>query len=246
MADRYFVDEPIAAETAGLTGGEAHHLIHVLRAKPGGEVILFDGGGSEYLARIERVGRTDVSLAIVERRSVDLELPARLILGVALPKGDRQKWLVEKAVELGVARLVPLETERSVAQPSAEAGRRLRRAVIEAAKQCGRNRLMEIAAGESLATYLQSAPSSAAAGASTCWLAHPSGGALRSSLEQLGPVEVPTESWLAIGPEGGFTEAEVELARWHAWQVVSLGRRILRIETAACHLVANLAARWEN
>ena len=100
-------------------------MIHVLRAKPGLEVILFDGSGLEFLARVERIERATVRLAVLERRAVDRESPLRLTLGVALPKGDRQRRLIEKATELGVARLVPLVTARSVAQPTAESLRRL-------------------------------------------------------------------------------------------------------------------------
>ena len=115
-----------------------------MRATPGTQVTLFDGSGDEFAAAVDRVGRSEVELAILSRESINRELPFALTLGVALPKGDRQKWLVEKAVELGVARIVPLRTQRSVAQPVEQALVRLRRAVIEASKQCGRNRLLQI------------------------------------------------------------------------------------------------------
>ena len=116
-----------------------------MRAKAGTRVTLFDGSGWEFDAVVQRTGRSEVELAIAGRQEIDREARIAVTLGVALPKGDRQKWLVEKVVELGVARLVPLETERGVAQPVENALERLRRGVIEASKQCGRNRLMEIA-----------------------------------------------------------------------------------------------------
>ena len=153
MSQRFFVSSPIVGERATLTDAEAHHLIHVMRAIAGDEVTLFDGSGCEFAARIESIGRSEVELTIIERRAVDRELPLRLTLAVALPKGDRQQVLVEKATELGVAGLVPLVTQRGVAQPSDSALNRLRRAAIEAAKQCGRNRLMEIAAPASWSDY---------------------------------------------------------------------------------------------
>jgi 16S rRNA (uracil1498-N3)-methyltransferase len=168
MADRYFVESPISGDRAVLVGQEAHHLAHVMRAKPGTEVTLFDGSGAEFAARVLRVNRAEVELAVVGRQEVDRELPLELVLAVALPKGDRQKWLVEKAVELGVARLVPLATARSVAEPAETALKRLRRTVIEASKQCGRNRLMEIAAPEDWAGLLE-----ATAGAPCRLLVHP-------------------------------------------------------------------------
>ena len=144
MADRYYVDTPITGTTAQLTGHEAHHLAHVMRAKSGTEVTVFDGSGAEFSATVARVGRAEIELKVTARHEVDRELPLLLTLGVALPKGDRQRWLVEKATELGVARIVPLLTERSNDRESPAALDKLRRAVIEASKQCGRNRLLEI------------------------------------------------------------------------------------------------------
>src|SRR6185295_11319983 len=145
MSERFFSPHPITAGCMMLDGPEAHHLLHVMRAAVGDEVTLFDGTGAEFKATVETLRRADAELRIVERREIDRELPFALAVGVALPKGDRQKWLVEKLTELGVTTLVPLITERCVAQPAAAAVERLRRSVIEAAKQCGRNRLMKIA-----------------------------------------------------------------------------------------------------
>ena len=233
MADRYFVETPIAGPRALLVGDEAHHLLHVMRAKPGQQVTVFDGSGAEFAARVERLGRSEIELAVGDRIGVDRESPLKLMLAVALPKGDRQRWLVEKAVELGVARLVPLETSRGVAQPVEKALGRLRRTVIEASKQCGRNRLMEIGEPQ---TWLAFAGAAAPADCLRVF-ADPSGEAklsdvLRNRLE-LGDVQA------AIGPEGGWTEAELGLARAHGWQIVGLGPRILRVETAALAIAAN-------
>ena len=141
MARRCYSETPIDGDQATLDGSEAHHLLHVLRAAPGMSVTLFDGSGCEFDAEVTACKRSTVELAITERREVDRELPQPLVLGVALPKGDRQRWIIEKSVELGVTRLVPLITERSEKQ----GGDKLGRYVIEASKQCGRNRLMEIA-----------------------------------------------------------------------------------------------------
>jgi len=242
-----------------LAGHEAHHLIHVMRAKPGDRVVLFDGSGAEFTARLERVGRTTAELSILSRDEVDRELPVQLTVGAALPKGDRGKWLVEKAVELGVRRLVPLLTARSVARAGPKALSRLRRTVIEASKQCGRNRLMEITPPQVWPDFVaatQSAPCRL--------LAHPGGQAserLHSELSQStaireGPPLPDREGTsaccfpeslslrrfdaavLAVGPEGGFTSDEVALAAAAGWRLVDLGPRILRIETAAILLIA--------
>src|ERR1700759_1838130 len=118
MSDRFFISDPIRGDAVTLSGADAHHLAHVMRAEVGETVTLFDGSGSELLARIQSIGKREVELTIVERREVNRESATKLTLAVALPKGDRQRWLVEKAVELGVHALVPLETERGVAQPT--------------------------------------------------------------------------------------------------------------------------------
>lgn len=236
MADRFFVDSPIRGETVVVSGPEAHHLAHVMRATPGGKVRLFDGTGVEYIARVVSIARREVHLAILSAERVDRELALDLTLGAPLPKGDRQKWLVEKAVELGVRRLVPLRTARAVAQPRAQAVARLRRAVIEASKQCGRNRLMDIGEPMDWAAFL-------ALGVGRCCrlVAHPAAGASTAGCPHhpLWPAQTPPEQVLmAIGPEGGFTADEVAQAVAAGWQTIDLGPRILRVETAAILLVA--------
>jgi 16S rRNA (uracil1498-N3)-methyltransferase len=208
-----------------------------MRCKPGDRVVLFDGTGAEFSAQVEEVGRADVRLAILARHPLDRELPVPLTLGVALPKGERQKWLVEKAVELGVGRLVPLRTSRSVAQPVEQALARLCRTVIEASKQCGRNRLMEITEPQDWADFVE-----ASREAPLRILAHPDARSRPSKprvAEDLwGEADPPSAVHLAVGPEGGFTSEEIALATAAGWRAVSLGPRILRIETAALLLVA--------
>src|SRR5262249_38509824 len=156
-----------------------------------------------------------------------------LVLGLPLPKGDRQKWIVEKAVELGVTRLTPLVTERSVATHEKHAGAKLGRYVIEASKQCGRNRLMEIGESQSWVDWLVGPAREAAQGNRVQRLiGHPGGRAL-SSLKP----SAATPTYVAVGPEGGLSEIEVAAAEKAGWQLVDLGPRILRIETAAFALV---------
>jgi 16S rRNA (uracil1498-N3)-methyltransferase len=208
-----------------------------MRAKCGTQVVLFDGSGAEFPAEVEKVGRSNVELKILAREVVDRELPFSIALGVALPKGDRQKWLVEKAVELGVGKLIPLKTERGVAQPVDQALDRLRRAVIEASKQCGRNRLMEIERPQTWEDFIERS-----AGEPARFLAHPQDDP-RGSIS-LPRVERPHNVYLAIGPEGGFAPVEVERAAEAGWRMVDLGRRILRIETAAFFLTALVAERY--
>ncbi|NOY40419.1 MAG: 16S rRNA (uracil(1498)-N(3))-methyltransferase [Planctomycetes bacterium] len=224
MADRYYCAEPIQGSSVTLSGSEAHHLLHVMRAQPGLELVLFDGCGGEYRAEVVRCKRSTVELVVGPQQEIERELPFALTLAVALPKGDRQRWLIEKAVELGVTRLVPLRTARSVGNPKPE---RLNRYVIEASKQCGRNRLMELASAcgwdefETIETR------------GSRVFAHPGG----VPFGQIGH-DGTSDLTIAVGPEGGFTDEEAASAEGAGWAVVGLGSRILRIETAAVALVA--------
>ena len=97
---RFYVETPVSSNKAYLAGSEAHHLIHVLRASVGMEVVLIDGSGAEFDARVLRIDRRGVELEVITRQAIDRELSFPFTLGVTLPKGDRQRWLVEKAVEL--------------------------------------------------------------------------------------------------------------------------------------------------
>ncbi|QEG37904.1 RsmE family RNA methyltransferase [Bythopirellula goksoeyrii] len=229
MKDRYFSETPLSGESVTLQGSEAHHLLHVMRAEPGLEVVVFDGLGGEWSAEIACLGRAEVELTLQEHAAIERENSAEISLAVPLPKGDRQRWLIEKCVELGVTHLIPLTTARST-KNSAEASAKLTRYVIEASKQCGRNRLMQIEQPQSWSTL-------AACGlAPLRVLAHPNGAPLSE-------IETGDSVLLAVGPEGGFTDTEISLAVESNWQVVSLGERILRIETAALAMVSQWVLR---
>ncbi|MHB8864430.1 MAG: RsmE family RNA methyltransferase [Pirellulaceae bacterium] len=230
MGQRFFVDEPITADRAILSGTEAHHLLHVMRATIGDQIVLIDGSGQEFLARVERLGRSHVECLVLGSQIVDRELPGEIVVGTAWPKADRQRWLIEKLVEVGVSRVVPLRTHRSVVHPDERSLVKQQRTVVEASKQCGRNRLMEVAPLTPLADYLQAAPPMAQK-----WIADPTG-----TVPHLAPGD-PTSCFLAIGPEGGWTDEEVSRARAVGWQVAGLGARLLRIETA-CLVLAALVA----
>ncbi|MEO0530208.1 MAG: RsmE family RNA methyltransferase [Planctomycetota bacterium] len=233
MSRRYFSQEPIAF-TEGqscvmhLDGPETHHLLKVMRLNEGDQLVLFDGSGDEFDTELlEAPRRGPARLLVRSRQKVDREAPIAVTLGVALPKGDRQKVLVEKLTELGVRRLVPLVTEHSVAAPKASGLEKLRRGVIEASKQCGRNVLMQIEEPIPLASFLTETE------AERRLIAHPSGEPLTVG-RSFAPVAV------AIGPEGGFSDTEVANATDAGWESVAIGRSILRIETAAIACAALL------
>ncbi len=246
MSERFFSATPVTADRVTLAGPEAHHLLHVMRATAGDPVTLFDGSGDEFQAIVDTLHRAEVDLRIVARHKIGRELPFVLVVGVALPKGDRQKWLVEKLTELGVSGVVPLITERSQAQPDANSLERLRRSVIEASKQCGRNRLMQITEPRRLTDWVasdwpdwsRSPEDSMLVGRRL--IAHRVGPALRDIETQQC---APYADQIAIGPEGGFTDAELAAALAAGWQKVSLGPRTLRVETAAIALAVALSVQ---
>ena len=222
MSHRFFLSQTPTEDTARLEGDEARHLARVMRAKTGDTVELFDGQGTSWTATVTAIPRNHVSLRLDQKLSETISNKPIITLAVALPKGDRQKWLIEKITELGTDSLVPLTTTRSVAEPTAAAISRLQRGVIESCKQSGRNRLLEITQPQSLHNLLTTSS------ASLRILACPDGTPMQSIL--LKPID---NILIAIGPEGGFTDEEIRTANGSGFTQMSLCQNILRIETAA-------------
>jgi 16S rRNA (uracil1498-N3)-methyltransferase len=223
MSERYFVDQPLACGPVALAGPEAHHLAVVCRVRPGHRVYLFNGDGRQYLGVVTEVVKRGVRLDVEAVEEPARELGYRMEVAAPLPKGDRGPFLVEKLTELGTTLFVPLRTARSVVHPREID--KLRRHVIEASKQCGRNVLMRIAPLTDWAVYARRPGLPALR-----LMAHPGCEAL-----SLGSRE---DVACAVGPEGGFAEEEVALAHAAGWRIVSLGNRVLRVETAALVLAA--------
>lgn len=227
MSERFYVNLPLAVGPIILDGPEAHHLATVCRLRPGAEVCLFNGDGHQYPARVTHAARREVTLDVVQIETPERELPFKLEVAAPLPKGDRTQFLVEKLTELGVTRFVPLECHYSNTHPREAKRTKLERYVIEASKQCGRNLLMQI---DELTTW-ENHVGRGESGELRI-LAHPAATQERPRIEHAGNVRV------AVGPEGGFTEDEVALAVAHGWQLMHLGSRILRVETAAIAMAA--------
>jgi 16S rRNA (uracil1498-N3)-methyltransferase len=225
MANRFFTPDPLAPGEYVLAGPDAHHLATVRRLRPGDHIVLFNGDGNEYPAEILTADRKRTLVNIRSVEPVCREATRVLHVAAAMPKGDRGDFLIEKLVELGVARFTPLITERTVVQPKESRIEKLHQAVIEASKQCGRNVLMAVdppTRWPDLLTRVTDGvrivlhPGESGAGAGT------------------GPMTV------AVGPEGGFTPSEVAEAEGAGWARMSLGPRILRVETAAITAAARL------
>ncbi len=232
---RFFSENRILSDAVALDGDEAHHLLHVLRAQVGQEFVLFDGSGQEFDAVVTRTERRIIHFEIRSVSLINRELPTELTIAISLPKGDRQKTLIEKLVELGATRLIPVITERSVAQPTDAAVQRLQKQVIAASKQSGRNQLMEIGGAQPLSAFIADCSSARRL------IADP-------SAESNWDNETITANSVTvlIGPEGGFAPAELQAALVAGWKSVGLGPRILRVETAALMataLIANQAER---
>jgi 16S rRNA (uracil1498-N3)-methyltransferase len=233
VAERFYAPEGWRDGRALLDGDEARHLTRVCRIEVGGRVGLFDGTGMRASAEVVRVDRDRVELVVVESGPGDRDLEGMLVLAAAVPKGDRFDWLVEKATEIGVARLVPILAERSVVDPSAAKLDRLRRRVIEACKQSGRSRLMEVGEPVGWSDWLERGLIPRAR-----LVADPGGGPLCE-----GPrPDLEAGVAVAVGPEGGFTSAEIVAASRAGFRAVALGPTILRVETAALAACAAIVA----
>jgi 16S rRNA (uracil1498-N3)-methyltransferase len=221
MAERFYVNSPLAPGPVILEGAEAHHLATVCRLRPGDAVCLFNGDGRQYPATVAEVGRRRVALEVASVEAPARELGFRLEVAAPLPRGDRAQFLVEKLTELGVTAFTPLQTARSVVHPREARLDKLQRYAIEASKQCGRNVLLQV---QPLADWSDFCRSAERPGRKV--LGHPGG----TDRHQDSP---GTDTVAAVGPEGGFTDEEVALARSAGWQLLDLGPRILRVETAA-------------
>ena len=211
-----------------LNADEAHHLSRVLRLGEGDRVFVFDGEGNEWECEIARVGKREADLTILRQLNNDVESPLQLTLAQALVKGDKFDWIVQKATELGVTRIVPLITDhtdvRRVEERAEQKLERWRRISLEALKQCGRRRLVEITEPISFVGFCN------AAEAVSLIFSERGGKALREIAASL---HSPASLTLCVASEGGWSDAELQAAEAHNFLPVHLGQRILRTETAA-------------
>ncbi len=232
MAERFFLENPVVNDTATLDGDQARHAVSVMRYSPGDSIVLFDGAGREFKARIGAVKNKSVSLVIEETILHTRPVGPILTLAVALPKGDRQRFLIEKLVELGVDRFIPLKTERSVSIANSNVLDRFQKWTIEACKQCGRNFLMEISREQSIAGLIRE---SSGDGSASRFVADPRGNQPLHFFRDVEAQQNFQKVVVAIGPEGGFADSELEHFLNSGWESIRMGDTILRIETAAIY-----------
>ena len=242
MTMRLFVGLPLAAGVElSLPPGPARHA-QVRRVQPGDALLLFDGSGSDWPATVLAVGRNQVRVRLGDAVAVSREPGRPVSLALGVPANERMDWLVEKATELGVTRIQPLLSERSVLRLAGERGERKRehwQAVAEAAcEQCGRARVPAIEPVRTLAEWLPLAP----AGLRLMLSLHPAARLLPTLVPTLTPgMALCTLS----GPEGGLTAAEEQAALAAGFTPARLGPRVLRAETAPLAVLAWLALQEE-
>jgi len=244
MTRRRWIADAWSEREAVLRGEQAHHLARVLRATPGMEFDVV-AGGHVWRAAIREVSETEVVFALLNEIEADAAMPLALLLSVF--KFDRMEWAIEKATELGVSVIVPViarRTEKHLAQAAAKRAERWRRIALEAAKQSRRASIPEVRDPLPLRAVVEVAP---AAGELRLLLAEYEedrtlGSVLERGLAAGG--ETSLSLFLAVGPEGGWAEEEVQFFAKHQWEPVSLGPRILRAETAAIAAVAISGAVW--
>ncbi len=229
--DRFHVPGEWPSDVVAIVASEAHHLLHVLRKSRGDRIEIFDGSGRSAEAEVIDLGRRNVEVRIVSQSiTQDVEAKSQVWLAVAPPKGERLKNMIEKLTEVGVDRILLLDTERTVVHPGETKVDKLEQVAIAACKQCRRNTLPEIVTPLSMDDALAMFPAGA-----MIWVADQNG---RHALQDDSGATMQYECCL-VGPEGGFTPTELHQLDTAGAKSVSLGSYVLRVETAAV-----LAAGW--
>ena len=234
---RIHLDAPLAVGARlALPDAAARHVSQVLRLRVGQALILFDGRGLQASAVMVEVQRRSVMVEIESTALIDRESPLAITLVQAVSKGERMDWAIQKAVELGVHRIVPLVCERSVVKLSDERWQKKQAhwqgVIISACEQCGRNRLPELAAAVDFRSYL------AQAGDPSRWILAPGDSAEWPTQRPEFPLQI------MVGPEGGFSDSEIAAAIKAGVQPVAMGPRVLRTETAAVAVLSAIQASW--
>jgi 16S rRNA (uracil1498-N3)-methyltransferase len=239
---RFYLPQPrIEKGMLKIEGDEVRHIRKVLRLKRGDEIVVFNGSGKEYGGTIVEEGPSSVVITIQNIFSSKTESQLEITLAQSLLKGDKMDYLIQKATELGVKEIIPFFSSRSV--PLLEKSRRLKRyhrwerIAVEASKQCGRGVVLKIEPLQDYSEILRTASPDSL----RLILWEREGVRLKEALERS---KEKTKIFFIIGPEGGLSEEEVDQATRNGFTPVTLGRRILRSETASLCLVSILQYEW--
>ena len=240
---RFFVPKKNLRDNRGhIDGQELVHLRKVLRLAPGDPITVFDDSGWEHEAVIRALGAQQGELEILRSYQPERESPLQITLAVALTKGEKMDFIVEKATELGVQTIIPFVSSYSIPRLDeskiVKRGERWQKIALSAAKQCGRTRMPEISPMFEYRKLLDDAPPQTL---KLIFWEKEHQRSLYQIREQRGDVEAVL---IVIGPEGGFTTEEAQIAQRQGFEPVELGRRILRAETAAVTAIALVKFLW--
>ncbi len=240
---RFFVPKKNLRDNRGhIDGQELVHLRKVLRLAPGDPITVFDDGGWEHEAVIRALGAQQGEIEILRSYQPERESPLQITLAVALTKGEKMDFIVEKATELGVQTIIPFVSSYSIPRLDeskiVKRGERWQKIALSAAKQCGRTRMPEISSVFEYRKLLDDAPPQTL---KLIFWEKEQQRSLYQIREQRGDVEAVL---IVIGPEGGFTAEEAQMAQRQGFEPVELGRRILRAETAAVTAIALVQFLW--
>ena len=236
---RIYVDADLAPNTTVvIEGGKHHHLRNVLRLKAADAVILFNGQGGEYGAEVQAISKQATQITTLTYDPINRESPLHICLLQGILKRDAMINALQRATELGVSKIIPIQTQHLSEKRVQLAGRwEAWQAVIEqSSEQCGRTQLPELAP---LTRYTEAVSMTQNADFDLQLLAH-----LGAPESRTPPATTPKRIAVAIGPEGGFSDAEVTLAEANGFRAYTLGARILRAETAPAALLAHLQTRF--
>ena len=244
MIRLFLPPEQITGETASIRENDHLHLTRVLRARPGDSVLLLDGIGNAFQARLVSVGKHATTAQIESVVSMPPEPPIFLTIGQALGKGDKFEQVIQHGTEAGASAFVPIRAERSVVDvPSAKVADRVirwRQIAKGAAEQSGRSRIAEIAAPQTVQESLRGA-----ANDTPIWMLHTDNTTVVLRKTREGWSVPPTRLLLLVGPEGGWSPPEIAQARAAGALLVGLGPRILRTETAALVAISQIIYSME-
>ncbi|MBT7590315.1 MAG: 16S rRNA (uracil(1498)-N(3))-methyltransferase [Candidatus Scalindua sp.] len=239
--NRFYVPFRAGLKNLWIDSSESHHIVHVKRLKIGDNIIVFNGIGDEFEAEIEYIEDNRVKVKINQQKTISKENSVGIVIAFAIPKGKRSHLLVQKCTELGAHKLIPVNYARSVVKLKDDCSVKIekwQKIAIEASKQCGRNTITEIGEVVNFDSILNTTDSYDLP-LFACNQSDSDN--LKNTLQEY---QKPNNILSFIGPEGGFTSNEIEMAKKAGCKFVSLGRQILRVETAAIAVSAILSYHY--
>ena len=241
----YVEPEAVSVDTARITGGDVNHIKNVLRMHPGEEIMILDGNGMEYRCEIETIS-DEVLARVLEAKKTEAELSVRLLLFQGLPKKDKMELIIQKAVELGVSEIIPVLTKRTVVklEDKKKEQKKLERwqAIAEAAaKQSGRGIIPKVCEAVKFTEAVKQAET-----LDEALIPYELAEGMDEARERIRGLHDKKTIGIFIGPEGGFEEEEIALAANAGIHPITLGKRILRTETAGLCILSVIMFELEN